>query len=74
MKLIHRQNQVSNIINLDDYRDSKPSCEEEALDRLIDINKSIIELHDASMLNYEHYKIYLSQLIELVEHKGERDA
>jgi hypothetical protein len=64
---------MSNVINIDDYRPSKPSSEEEILIRFIDIQQELIELNRALMLNYDEHKSLLKRLNESLNNEGDEN-
>ena len=64
---------MNKVINIANYRTSKPSSEEDILIRLIDIQQELIELNRATMLNYNEHKSLLKRLNKSLNHEGDKN-
>ncbi len=64
---------MNKVINIADYRTSKPSSEEDILIKQIDIQQELIELNRAIMLNYNEHKSLLKRLNKFLNHQGDKN-
>lgn len=64
---------MNKVVNLDDYRKKQLSHDEQIHIMAIEVHKSIVEMHEESVLNYEQHKMLLQRLNELLNQKGDEN-
>jgi len=63
---------MSRVVNIDDYRKKELSHDEQIHQMAIEVHKSIVEMHEDSVLNYEQHKMLLQRLNEILNEKGSK--